>query len=667
MKIDTISLLVVLFLLLSSLSLYSQESDTITSGFNFNRVDIPDQDYHQGLLTQKELIITQYNNEDEKKVRKLFNKDIKQFGRLVRKKHFSQASFKLYEIETLYSSIGEFQDKIIFQSVILADVTTNYDDLKKYSLLILDNFFNSEFTEEVVLYLGKSFFYLHEDDQLISLFNKYSDYQNDQMKFWVANAYYNQENYTKASEFIEYSIKDKNLALRVHCLDGLITYNLDGISGAIDKFKWIEKKYKPKYDYYSFVYLSLARLYWEIDRLDQSAHYYDLYYKITGEETPVDVLYEIGYFYEQSNDIERATFFYNEIITFHQTSIWYSHSIHNLAFLEQNAGLFDQARLRLEEHVKTNDLLQKTIDSKEKLFTLYNQLIKESEESYAEGDSVSLESIQELNSTKDAMEKSTSILLELYTGINSQDILMINNIEQEYFVNNATFQEVLRYQNQTSNNHNERIDSYIDNQISLLDSSLISLQIVRYLIPVKKVTTYDYQLASALAEERRYEEKLKESWINVGIIVSADKQESLILHSKKMIDIVDLNIEALDRIAEIKFGKIENPEILSYIDKEKIAFNNDIIEYLTLKKTYKKTYYNKIKNRLDSRRKEIYSILSGLENKYVNYLDKFKTDIIVSRKNYEVDLLDILFKESKSLDKKYDEFQHEYLGNSEYE
>ncbi len=237
----------------------------------------------------------------------------------------------------------------------------------------------------------------------------------------------------------------------------------------------------------------------------------------------------------------------------------------------------------------------------------------------------------------------------------------------ELFDTSDIYMEVLKYQHQDNSEYNKKIDNYIDYQIATIDSNLISLQTVKYLIPLEFVTNDDFQLAHYLAEERYGEMALKESWEDVKKQAENNNNEAISREADKMIILLDMNIESLDTIAELKFGTINNPEISSYVDEEEIALEKDKQEFQALRASYKDSFNNKIRNRLQKRENDLLATINEISQKYDQTLLDHSSDLIKQQRKYQIDLLNILFRESKVLDGEYDQLQKDVFGNNDDE
>ena len=349
MKINIIRNCVSGFLLIILLQIFSVCLFADISGFDFNRIAVPDEEYHNELLVKRDIAESQYNSDDVKKAHKSFKKEVKAYRKLLRKNKNSEASFKLYEIETIYSGIGAFVDDILYLNVLQAHADSNNNDVIKYSLLLLDNYYNTEFEQEVVNILGNAYVERYEEEKLIDLYGKYPEHVTDISKFQLANAYYNLDNMMKAGEYVNLSAKDKRLRMKFHCLDGLIIYNSDGAFKAIDKFKWIEKKYSKKYEKYSFVLLTLARLYFDTGNNDLASQYYEEYFALENKIIDSGILYELGTFYRIYDDQTRAKYFFTILSNNYPDSPWYADSQAQIAEIDLNLGSFEAAKSRIDE------------------------------------------------------------------------------------------------------------------------------------------------------------------------------------------------------------------------------------------------------------------------------------------------------------------------------
>ena len=301
------------------------------------------------------------------------------------------------------------------------------------------------------------------------------------------------------------------------------------------------------------------------------------------------------------------------------------------------------------------------------MFEKHRKLILDSTDLFAAGDTLDSEYMDKVLKVRDGILRSTKTSDDLYTGVEKNNIKALSNLELELFDTSDIYMEVLKYQHQDNSEYNKKIDNYIDYQIATIDSNLISLQTVKYLIPLEFVTNDDFQLAHYLAEERYGEMALKESWEDVKKQAENNNNEAISREADKMIILLDMNIESLDTIAELKFGTINNPEISSYVDEEEIALEKDKQEFQALRASYKDSFNNKIRNRLQKRENDLLATINEISQKYDQTLLDHSSDLIKQQRKYQIDLLNILFRESKVLDGEYDQLQKDVFGNNDDE
>ena len=90
-------------------------------------------------------------------------------------------------------------------------------------------------------------------------------------------------------------------------------------------------------------------------------------------------------------------------------------------------------------------------------------------------------------------------------------------------------------------------------------------------------------------------------------------------------------------------------------------------EFVSLKNNYKARLDKRIKDKLKRQEEEILASMDEISGEYDNSLLEFEEDLINQKKRYQIDYLQLLFDESKSLDKEYNELQQETFGNVENE
>jgi len=639
----------------------------------FSEVDYPLEDadleviqeedpYLYSLLLEKKKVHDLYNDGEFKGVERSFKKEQKRLDRYIKKKDIENLSYQYNDTQIIFGDIPTYQDLLIYYGAEYFFLNGAINKARSNSEILIEEYPESEKYQETILLLMQIYFLQQENEQLVEIADFYNGKYSEDQKFWLAQSYFNLEQYELAEEKFQEIRKSKIYGFRAEMMMALIDYFSRDIDTSLKHFFALEEKHKPKTDYYYFLYISMARLLKEKELLAAALEYYEKFVVAYPTEISDEIYFEIASSFREYGDYDKSIYYYSKIVEKPKKSSYFPAAKYYVSIVQQEKGDFDQAKENLEDIIAQNTLVMETLNVKYKLMNKYNKLCydiffqnpNEEEKSKKE------KKCQEL---ENAIDKTNRTLQDLYTGVDRKSVLSLNLIEEEYFSYSTTIEYMEAIIQLAKTTKNKRVPKIIDGYIVELDSSLVMLGVINYLGHLPQVSRRDIQIARILIEERMYEEKLISAWHDISKMAEKRNDPEMKASAERSFQLLSLNLESLDKISQIAFKGSPSPEIKEIIEAETKAIEQNITELNILKQQVIEKFNLQIAKKLSKEKSNMINEFDFLKNSYDDVIGIMAGDINSTNENYQFNLLDVYFRESKSLDQQYEEIQKNYQDN----
>jgi len=648
-------LLILLALIALSASVFAQAASSASEELSAEDA------YLQDLINQKKEIYKLTLVDDKKAIDKSFKKKEKLLARHNKRDDLDAYKITLSEMRVIYADVPALKSDLLYYRGEYAFLTGKYKAAQTRLEELLAEYYNSSKNSRAVLKLAEIYAYTGQNEKLTEVYPSYVEKKNPRLNFRYAQANYNLGNYLKAKRVFS-DIKKKEFRFRSKLMLALIAYLEEGTETGLIEFRSLEKKYNPKTPYFSFLYLSLARILMEMEQPEASLLYYRKYYELEKNVTD-DLLFEMALENKNYKKYDQAKMLFQEVISKPNKSSYYAPSKYYLSLTEQEEGDFELAEANLTDLVESNKLLIETLSSKYKLVEKYEQMSEQkSSEDLTEVETATLN--EKMMNLEIATLKTNLTVRDLYTGKRKTDVKAIALLESEIFSYSSTVSDMEAVIKLAYTAKNKRIPRIIDGKIARNDSSIVSLQIIKYIGHLKNITPRQYQLARLLTIERFTQEDLQQAWIDIDRYARKKNREDIGAYATKSLGILDANIKALDLIAKYLFNGEPSEGIKGFIAEEANALrvNNQELEELKLLAIEK--FNKKIAKRLEGQQEILIEEFAVLKQTYNQTINSIMEEVRLSNIQYEENLLDLLFQQSIYLDEQYKIKQKEYSDSN---
>lgn len=652
---------ILLVLILSQV--LSAQIENIGTWDNIDPEEIREEDpYLYSLLLEKKNTQDLYEIGQLKKVERNFKRESRRLDRYIRKSDRENLLNHLLEVEIIYGGIPALEDKLLYYQSANYFLHGAIHRARDTAETLLLTYPESERFDKTIELLQEIYFLLQENDTLILVSSLYSGKMNEHQKFWLAQALFNTGEYGKAAALFQELLKPKEYRFRAEAMLALITYFEKDIDSSLQAFLVLENKYKPRTAYYYFLYLSLARLFAEKGYQAASLEYYEKFVNSFNYEIPDEIYYEIASGFQDYGDDERALYYYRHIVTKPQKSEYFPLAKYQISVVEQRQGNFPEAVDNLNDIISQNQLVLETLEIKSGLTGKYGRLQHEVFQDRSENETKNSK-LKETSLIENALNRSNITLKDLYTGKDSRSVHILGEIESEYFSYSSTINLMNAIITIAESRPNTKVPRLIDSYISELDSSLVTLEIIRYIGHLPRMTYRDYQIAKILAQEKLYEQKLLIAWYDVGKIARKKNDPELLASSERSQQLLQLNLEALDRIAEISFKGSPSAEIRQLISQESEAIKSNREDLQILKGQVMARFNTQIAKKLSKRKDNMILDFDQLGKTYNEIISSLQSDVNEVNDQYEYNLLDVHFRQTNTLDREYEKIQRNLQEN----
>ncbi len=611
--------------------------------------------YLSRILEKKVLIkaLEKQNRTDD--IRAVFASDEQQLKDFFKRDKLSEVKNLLFELKLAYKNVDQVTPYLLFYDGKYQLLKGELSNAQMLLEEIVEDYPKFEYLNATVIMLQEVYFRLGLHREFISIYNKSTNLHNNVQKFWLAHSYYGIGEFEKAKEIFVNLQKDKNFGLRAEEMVALISLYTKGVDVAINNFHNLENKVSASKKYYFFIPLTLARLYELKGDHEKALAYYDTYYalqKKKNETIPDDIIFEIAVLNKNAKKYDKALAYFRIILNRPVRSSYYSSARLLATITEQESGKFETIQSGLNEIIKNNDVLEKTLEAKYKLLDKYDKLRKK-----ISTENLTPEEKREITQKLDSIEKmllnTNKTLTALYSGKDPQNVAIIKILEEEYLYYDVTLDMMDAVVDLANTVPNKRVPKLIDRSIAAEDSSLVTLQLMEYLGHKKNITVNDIRIARALIEEKGFEQKLLKVWEKIYKFAQDHNKDQVKVVASKSIVLVKENIRDLDKIAELAFDGKPGESFMKEINEELASIKKNKEELEELKQEVIKKFNKRIAKRLENQKEVLQNEQIHLKDFYSKILTKVIKEVKEEKNKSKFTLLDILYKQTKALDMEY--------------
>ncbi|MCD4817644.1 MAG: tetratricopeptide repeat protein [Candidatus Cloacimonetes bacterium] len=608
-------------------------------------------------LLEKKFIIKKYLQEGNiEEIKRLFFIDQKIVDNLYAEHQGETMKSFNRELMTIYEGIDFVDPFLLFNNAKAHYLLKDIDKAQRLLEELVQNYPNFELLNEAILMLQEIYFKKGLHKEFISLYVKYTNKNSEIQKYWLAHSHYNIGNFEEAKNGFTELVKDSNFGLRSDEMIALISFSTEGTDSAILNFTELENKYQPNESDYSFILLSLARLYMEKGEIDKSLDYYYFYSQNHKTLIPDDILFEIGIQHKNNKRYPDAIAYFNSILNKSVKTEYYSPAKILLTISKQQSGSGEGIELGLNEIISLNDILLQTLNAKYGLMDKYEEL-----RGRLASDDINpekrQEELQKIEKVESMMISTNNTLNNLYSGDKITSLVAMEALEEEFIYYSVTIDMMNSVVDLANTTPNKRIPKIIDQWIDDSDVDILSLNIFSFLghLPDENVTEEDYKIAQMLALEKMNDEQLIDTWYNIEKLAKAANHHAVERLAKQYILLMKENLNSYNILAKYSFNGAPNDDFKALISEEIKSISDNNVNLEQLKQEVILKFNKKIGERLDRQKDVLVVEKSGIKSLYEKILSGIITDVKSDKEKNEFTLLNILFNQTVALDMDYKE------------
>lgn len=637
--------------------LYGRDSYTLEEKLTIEQYELQlieeELSYLNNLLALKSAVNDLYKIGNIEKIQNGFNQRKQDLNKLLEQDKLRESETSINEMEIIYKDIPQLHDQMLYDQARLFFKKKDFIHARKLlEEIIQGDQLAPEWLSAYQL-LAEIYFLTQADEELIRLFESHQIDKTQKNIFQFANALYNLEMYDQSA--IEFSklLNSSEYHFIAQSMIAVINYFQDDTITAIDQLQELSHQEKISANTLNFVLLNLGRIQ-ILYKPDEAWQYFKRFHEVN-ETINDEILFEIANYYFEHKHYDESVIYLKDIINKIPKSPFYV----SANFMLAAAQYSKQDRTpgtAIDSLIYTNEELLENIDSKLFFLEKYQQL----QQQFSSIDSTDLiyQNLSYQLELVDIELTETNKQLEIfYRGSAKQRLNEIYILEEEYKNYSSILAEIKALILIARKMPRERFTDYINNQIDLADSSLVSLQVIRYLQAKPIITPADFKLARRIAVEKILQETDLHSWQEIVALASQKKNYKLLEKIDTYIDLLNSNILSYDLIADYIFNYSENNELDEYLNEEVAAIQKNKTEMYILQEEIANSFDNFISRQLQKQNDELEIAFNQLQDKYNDLLQTISSDINLENRKYEFELLDAMFKKSQEMDAGFLEMQ----------
>ncbi|MCD4651015.1 MAG: hypothetical protein K8S56_04425, partial [Candidatus Cloacimonetes bacterium] len=466
---------------------------------------------------------------------------------------------ELVKLKMLYCDYQPFDDEFLYYDALIEKIRGNNTSAIKQLEKLISHYPGTSKFRSAIIVLGELYIANGMSSAFLALHNTYQINNTSQQKFWLGNAYYMQNKHEVATPIFESLLLDHEYGLKSRLMLALISFSEYGAVMAKEEFILIlgdyleTEKETPDID---FIYLSLGRIYHELQDYDKALYCYTKYEELTKDPMPNELLYEVFILSLNQGDLNTATYYLTELVKQEFGSDYFNSYGFLAAELFQKQGELDQAEQYIGEAVSEIRYTDDLIATKKQVVNRIKKLHADIRSN--PGGNTDAEA-SKLIPLEDALRTSTTKLDTLGLGLTSTNSQRMLQLEVEYLKYQNTIDEMIQLIFLAESSKNTKIPRLIHSLTDGLDDDLIIFQTMKYVSNLEGgYTIEEYQLANLVAAEIHFSEQLLESWREIKTL--AEKAEKFVVMQKaeKNVVLMEETVQAYQDFAISAFGRIDD-------------------------------------------------------------------------------------------------------------
>ena len=601
-------------------------------------------------ITQQRKKAREFNLSGEsRKLENLFREQEAQIAEINPKQDQAEYDKRILALGFIFKEFPSYQDDILYYRALAYQADNNTSaSLDALSQLITQYPSSNRYTTAAMmaarLYFESGDFASYID---IVTTNRLAT-GNTLIQYNLGNAYYNEGFYDEAKTLFNQLSADGEFGFRAQALLALITYDQEGIDAALSAFTQLQNNYPPETPHYSFVIVSLARLYDEHGDHERAMLYYAQYAAMEKDAIDDELLYEIGVRFALDDDYATAKDYCIKVLAKDKFSD-YTIPARVLAYaLDLEMESPEEFEKNVTQFIEHNDAILNTLREKRALLDDYNRTIN----SASTADTV-------ISNLENSIVTTNELLKEMYVGRHDDKVDIMLLLENEYFYYINTLNNIDQVIALAQNQKNNRIPEIIEREIAAIDTNLVSLEFIKIYMLSPEMTPGDIALAQELAQTKRVEASRKKEWLDLEAIHADDPQQAAI--ARIQASLTQADIDALDVLSRYYFQMYQNDEVEQLIDNEIAAMEQSKQEYRSLQGDIAENFNKRIARYMGKERDVLAAEFVEVQNTYDSLIQTFTDDVVGQNQQYQMEMLDVLFKYSLKKDEQYQQYQKELV------
>ncbi len=602
-----------------------------------------------------------YSTGNLMEIEKAFNKRNQDLHRFLQNNQLRASALALEEQTILFGAIPQLHDQLVFNQARLAFQNKQLEESADYLSEIIKNT-DSSILKEAVLLLAQVYFKQQKDEKFVNLLLSHQIEKDDDLTFQYANALFNLENYSAAGIEFETLLTSKEYGFRSQCLIALVDYFSGYSEQAKQRLNELSQTKNLHQRERNFLLINLGHIYLLENSFPEASVYFQALVQ-KNDDLSDEILYEIANYYFENHKYEYAQEYLKKILNKTEKSKFYASAKFLLSISELMPAEISEVQPAVDSLMLSNLTLLEEVSTKNYFLEKYSELQRK----ITQMDSTNL-MYENINHQLDLINwelAETNVMLHhFYQGSRQRQMDKLFILEEEYKNYSSIMADIEALILIARQMPRQRFAGFLQREISFIDSSLITLQVMEYLQAKPLITSADYKMARNIAAEKILLASQLQDWQKIQAISEAGNQQQLSQKIAFFISILEANGEAYDRIADYLFGYSESPDYSEQINREVAALEKSRDELLDLKADIADSFDNLVSRKLEQQNNLLSADFANLKQQYNQMIANIEQDINLENSQYKFELLEFLFKYSLKMDQEYEMLQQR-LRNEE--
>jgi hypothetical protein len=162
-----------------------------------------------------------------------------------------------------------------------------------------------------------------------------------------------------------------------------------------------------------------------------------------------------------------------------------------------------------------------------------------------------------------------------------------------------------------------------------------------------------------LSQVKREELNRKNDWLEIEQQAGDDAVQAAV--ARIQAELVQTDLDTIELLARYYFQMYQNDEIEQLIDSEIAAMEESKREYRSLQGEIAENFNIRIARYMAKERDVMAAEFDEVRSTYETLINTFTNDVVAQNQQYQLEMLDLLFKYSLRKDREYQQFQKELV------